>query len=946
MPRKILTRPLQRCLVGFRLPMLLLLLTLWPAGQPAAAGSTAASIPARSGQRIGPGNIRIAGPGAGSHAARFEGLARDLIRLRPGDPFSEPALKAALDRLGECGVFERIHADSGPGSGPTVPLTFELAPYRLVRIVDIEGAFPLFKDDIMNAMGLRSGNAFNDQLLEEGKKRLAKLLADEGLLDPRVFVNVRTEPARGSVALAVVIERRGYYRLTQVILSGNRHFTAGAIRSRMKCWRTALWPGITGRFRSRELRKDIRDLVSRYRSRGYASVRIEKKVEKDPQSGHVTVRLEIREGPRYEIVFEGNRHFSDRELRKEVVLFEKGYRHGFGLRRSIRAIREKYRRAGYAHVRVTPVVQDENLNGNPLRRIRLLVEEGPVERVAAVRFIGNGAVDDQTLKGQMLSAPRDAADKPPFSPTVLAEDIAAIRALYHAKGFAHVKVRSEVRRDAARNMVKVLVYIHEGRAMHVRAVGINGLPVDLPPEVRGRLQMQPGTPLRMDLVENDRSLIQSAVAGYGYPYARVTDEIVPAGQAGSVRVVYHVAAGTHTRLRRIFIQGNFQTRPGVILRALTLRPGDVFSLKQMLVSQSGLRDLEIFREVRMRPVGLRQKDRDIVLVVGVGERKPYSVELGAGYDTRRGAFGLLTLGDRNLWGLGLISRLHLFASQIGYSGNLTIRKPNVYGSRFSADGRIFGERMEEFNKPFGTESLGASIGVLRNDWHDFTVGLKGGYQRRRQYQVDQEPINQGDLDPRNVVDATGFLQYDSRDSILLPKNGIFSMGSIYVSQGLDSDADDFIKYRLDTRYYWTPLKRLTFAMAARAGYIDMYGAASSPLDDQLLYLGGAADVRGFRENLLRRDGDGNAVGGRSMLSGTMEARVDVGYGFELITFLDTGMIGHAANPDSRGGFRFTTGLGLNYITPIGPIGLTYGYKLDRREGEDTGRFHFSIGYTF
>ncbi len=922
-----------------RFPALLLLLALWLA-------APAAALPARSGAVLGPVKIRITGPGSGDQAARFEALARDLIRLRPGEPFSETALKAALDRLGESGVFERIHADSSPEGGRPTVLTFDLVPYRLVRRVDIDGAFPLFKDDIQGTLGLRSGNVFSDRRLAEGRKRLEKLLADEGLLDPRVRVDVRTEAARGSVALAVDIQRRGYYRLDQVVLSGNRRFSDENIRSHMKCWRAALWPGITGRFRAGDLRRDIRDLLVRYRRSGYAAVRIEKTVSRDPDSGRVTVRLDIREGPRYEVAFEGNRHFSDRALRKTMVLFEKGYRHGFGLRRSIRAIREKYRRAGFAAVRVTPVVQDGNRDGNPVRLVRLLIEEGPMERVAAVRFIGNDAVDDRTLAEQMLSAPRNAADRPPFRPAVLAEDLEAIRALYHARGFADVKVRSEVRRDPGRNTVEVLVHIAEGRSRHVRAVEISGLPVDLPVDVRGRMQLRAGTPLRMDLLEGDRVLIQSAVAGHGYPYARVTNEIVPAGGDGAVRVVYRVAAGERTRLRRIFIRGNFRTRPAVIRRALALKAGDVFSLGQMLVSQSSLRDLEIFREVRMRPVGLRQKDRDIVLVVDIGERKPYSVELGAGYDTRRGIFGLLTLGDRNLWGTGLISQLHLFASQIGCSGYLTIRKPNAYGTRFSLDGRVFGERMEEFNKPFGTESLGAGVGVMRGDWQDFTVGLKGGYQRRRQYQIDETPISESDLDPRNVLDATAFLQYDSRDSLLLPKKGLFSMGSIYFSQGLDSDTDDFIKYRLDTRYYWTPLKRLTFAMAARAGYIDMYGSAPSPLDDQLLYLGGAADVRGFRENMLRRDSAGKAVGGRSMLSGTLETRIDVGYGFELISFLDTGMIGHPANPDSRGGFRFSTGLGLNYITPIGPIGLTYGYKLDRREGEDAGRFHFSIGYTF
>ena len=45
-------------------------------------------------------------------------------------------------------------------------------------------------------------------------------------------------------------------------------------------------------------------------------------------------------------------------------------------------------------------------------------------------------------------------------------------------------------------------------------------------------------------------------------------------------------------------------------------------------------------------------------------------------------------------------------------------------------------------------------------------------------------------------------------------------------------------------------------------------------------------------------------------------------------------------------FRTSVGMGLRYITPIGPIGLLYGQKIDPRPGETSGQFHFSIGYTF
>ena len=117
-------------------------------------------------------------------------------------------------------------------------------------------------------------------------------------------------------------------------------------------------------------------------------------------------------------------------------------------------------------------------------------------------------------------------------------------------------------------------------------------------------------------------------------------------------------------------------------------------------------------------------------------------------------------------------------------------------------------------------------------------------------------------------------------------------------------------------------------------------------NDQLFFLGGSASVRGYDENMLRFDRNNNPVGGLSSASGTIEARIDLGHQIELCLFTDTGILSQYQVPDIGGGFRSSVGLGLRYLTPIGPVGLVYGFKLDREPGESPGRFHISIGYSF
>ncbi len=92
--------------------------------------------------------------------------------------------------------------------------------------------------------------------------------------------------------------------------------------------------------------------------------------------------------------------------------------------------------------------------------------------------------------------------------------------------------------------------------------------------------------------------------------------------------------------------------------------------------------------------------------------------------------------------------------------------------------------------------------------------------------------------------------------------------------------------------------------------------------------------------------NGDAVGGQKSLYGSVEARISLGDNWELPFFIDIGWLGDIQEPGIESDVRVTVGTGLRYITPIGPIGILYGYKLNRQSGESAGAFNFSLGYTF
>jgi outer membrane protein insertion porin family len=360
--------------------------------------------------------------------------------------------------------------------------------------------------------------------------------------------------------------------------------------------------------------------------------------------------------------------------------------------------------------------------------------------------------------------------------------------------------------------------------------------------------------------------------------------------------------------------------------------------------------MEALSSVRFDTFGLATRSPQVFIFARVVERKPYFVEIGGGYQSDKGFFGLVKTGDLNITGRNKALQLGGQVSQVGHHLELELTEPRLFNNPTRATLSTFWDRKAEFNQVFGIEVVGTALSVTRNYWENFDVGLKLQHEYRDEFMQSGEDrpadMEDSEFDPRNVMVTTPALRYDTRDSIIQPRQGFLCGAGIDIAKGLENSLDDFLRYQLDAHYYYSPLERLTLAAVARAGLIDPYGDKDSVPSDQLFYLGGTLDVRGYGENEFLLDEEGNPQGGRRAVSGSVEARIYITRGFELTLFYDIGRLSLADGGDASEGFRDSVGAGLRYITAIGPIGFMYGHKLDPQPGEPSGRWHFSIGYTF
>lgn len=891
-------------------------------------------------------DIRIRIDQAGGKEAQWREMANNLIFLRKGEPFSAEKLKQTLEALKLCRKFRNIHVDSQEGEG-TIALLFRMTPFRHIKDIRIKHASPFLERDILNAMTIYIGDAFSKESLPKQEESIEEIFKREGFIDPQVTVSAEEDPEDGHFVIHVDIDRDGYYSVEKLTIEGNRAFSDQRLKLRMKTWMASLLPGGPGRFVEENLKKDIKNLTEFYRGKKYADAEVDFTLNKNPEAREVVISVSVNEGPRYSVDFEGNDEFWNRTLKKELALFENGNKNDAGIRKTLRNLRSLYKKAGYHKARVKLKDEMETKKDRIFRNLCFVIEEGPQSLVESVQITGNQAFDDKKIRKQMLTRPPGTFHDGAYVPETLDEDVRAIESLYAKHGHSDVAIKKNVVRSEADKTVSVHIEIEEGVRTVVSSVRFDGLSVLSEKAAYKAISIKQGEPFQEERIREDENALASGISEKGYPHVMVRGEVVETGDPSEAAIVYHVEEGPFVKMGEVYYTGNFRTKPKILLNELEIKPEAPFSLVRLLETQRNIRNMKIFESVKFKTIGLREKADKVNLFVEIEEKKPYYVQVGGGYDTERLMYVNAKAGDLNLFGTNKKIWVEGEYSQIGYQGSLGITDPRLFGSGFSATAGLFAEETEEVNQDFGTRFFGSYVGFSRKWFRRLNTSLNFQFEQREQFGKDAETsVNSDELGARSIFIATPAISYDSRDSFIRPRKGMFSAVSVDISQGLENSLDSFLKYQLDTRFYWSPVNRLTLACKGRVGYIDPFGDSEKVADDQLFFLGGISDVRGFEENMFCYDAQDDPVGGQSEISGSLEARIDLGMNLELATFYDVGRLSDTFDATHSGGFRSTVGLGLRYITPIGPIGFLYGFKLDPKDGESAGRLHFAMGYTF
>jgi outer membrane protein insertion porin family len=354
-----------------------------------------------------------------------------------------------------------------------------------------------------------------------------------------------------------------------------------------------------------------------------------------------------------------------------------------------------------------------------------------------------------------------------------------------------------------------------------------------------------------------------------------------------------------------------------------------------------------------------QKEQNVP--IRLTEARPYTISYGLGYqsfDKLRGIFGI---SNRNLFGtarsLGLQMRggfrearallSYIDPHLLFHDVTNTVSAFAERGQRKSFDFRRIGATLQVEKKlsdqnPYLQRQFGPSTSVfLRYDFED--IRTTGGLT------PSLDPIDREFLAIHISSVSPSFVR-DARDNSIDPTQGTYLSTEFQWATKIIGSGTNFVKWFNQAQYYHAAYKTIV-ATSLRLGLARAFDSTNELPLSQRFFAGGGRSIRGFE---LDTAGPldpvtGKPLGGNSLFILNLEDRFPIYGNLGGVLFFDYGNVFEfLSGPTgfSFGGLRKTSGIGLRYKTPIGPLTIDWGYKLDRRDGESPSEFFVSVGHAF
>ena len=643
-----------------------------------------------------------------------------------------------------------------------------------------------------------------------------------------------------------------------------------------------------------------------------------------------------------------------KEISESIVLKDRMSFSEGQLEQDITLINNILKSQGFYFAKIdSSLSKNEELNSV---RLRLDIDRGDRARIKEIKFIGDKKIKDKKLLEVIASEEHKfwkfISNKVYLNQSLINLDTRLLENYYRNLGYHNVRVLNSFAEFSEESYFKLVFNIDSGEKFF-----FNDLILTLPEDynksdfkkidnIFNKIKGKSYSLDRVNLILDEIDRIASSRL-YDFINIEVDEKVI---SENKLNFQFIVKDSEKFYVEKINILGNFNTIEEVIRNKLVVDEGDPYNKLLFNKSINQIKSLGIFKSVNSNIEDGSNPNTKIVNI-SVKEQPTGEISLGAGFGTDGGVIGG-SLTERNFLGKGIILDSDLRLSTDGVKGKITYAKPNFNYSDNTLFTSIKSTTQDSLaNYGYKITSAGLSIGTEYEQYESLFF--------RPELSFTQENLTTNSSASSTLKKQEGSysdfyfnygLTYDSRDVSFNPTKG----NVISFSQDLPISATD---NEIKNTFIFTKYKKFknTSDMIGKA---SIYLTSVTSIDGSDVRISKRAQVpssrlRGFEKGKIGPVDNGDFIGGNYAtslnFSTNLPAVLNTVESLDFSYFVDIANvwgIDYDSSIDDSNHFRSSTGIAIDYLSPIGPMNFSFTQPITKKSSDKTETFRFNLGTSF
>ena len=599
---------------------------------------------------------------------------------------------------------------------------------------------------------------------------------------------------------------------------------------------------------------------------------------------------------------------------------------------------------------------DSNIieNNNNTVNIVFNIDIGDKSKISIIEFTGDKIFKTKTLNNIITSEENKfwkfISRNKYLNEQKLLLDERLLKKFYLDNGYYDVKVNTSTATILDDNSFKLVFNINAGNLYTVNKTKLE-IPIDYNlsnfNEVQKLLNELEGTLYSFSKISKIVKEIDKISLSREYDFINATileDKL----DNNKININFKVTESEKLYVERVNIFGNNITEESVIRSNLEVDEGDPFNELLHAKGLNNIKALNIFKTVNSETIEGSSPSSKIINIEVV-EKPTGEISLGAGVGSDGGTVGF-SVSENNFLGKGVKLSTSLRVSEDTIRGNFSVNNPN-----FNYSGRSLITNIERVtidklsDSGYESSKTGFSLGTSfeKNENLFFSPGVSTYFEKISTNSSASASLKKQEGSYfENKFSYT--LDYDLRNQKFRTTDGIRSI----FNQSVPLISDDFA---LSNSYEFKKWHELENSMVVD---INFYGKAINSLTDEDVRVSNrlglsSSRMRGFESGKIGpRDGN-DYVGGNYAaainLSTTLPMLLESFENIDMKYFIDAGNVwgvDYSDSVDESNSIRSSTGLTVNWFTPIGPMNFAFIQNISKASTDKTESFQFNIGTSF